>query len=155
MTFSSSKATRAVRASIESDTQHGAVVPPLHLSSNYTFAGLGEPRQYDYTRSGNPTRDALGDALAELEGGAGAVITASGMGALTVLTQFLAPGDTIVAPHDCYGGSYRLFEQQSKKGLFDVEFVNQTEIENLRAVCAAVQPKIILTESPSNPRLRI
>ena len=155
MTFSASKATRAVRASIESDTQHGAVVPPLHLSSNYSFAGLGEPRQYDYTRSGNPTRDALGDALAELEGGAGSVITASGMGALTVLTQFLSPGDTIIAPHDCYGGTYRLFEQQSKKGLFEVEFVNQTEIETLRAVCADVSPKIILTESPSNPLLRI
>jgi cystathionine gamma-synthase len=155
MTFSTSKATRAVRASIESDTQHGAVVPPLHLSSNYAFIGLGEPRQYDYTRSGNPTRDALGDALAELEGGAGAVITASGMGALTVLTQFLSPGDTIIAPHDCYGGTYRLFEQQSKKGLFEVEFVNQTQIETLRAVCADVSPKIILTESPSNPLLRI
>jgi len=155
MTFSASKATRAVRASIESDTQHGAVVPPLHLSSNYSFAGFGEPRQYDYTRSGNPTRDALGDALAELEGGAGAVITASGMGALTVLTQFLSPGDTIIAPHDCYGGTYRLFEQQSKKGLFNVEFVNQTKLETLRAVCTDVSPKIILTESPSNPLLRI
>ncbi len=155
MTFSASKATRAVRASIESDTQYGAVVPPLHLSSNYAFAGFGEPRKYDYTRSGNPTRDALGDALAELEGGAGAVITASGMGALTVLTQFLSPGDTIIAPHDCYGGTFRLFEQQSKKGLFEVEFVDQTKIETLRAVCADVRPKIILTESPSNPRLRI
>lgn len=155
MTFSTTKATQAVRASIESDTQHGAVVPPLHLSSNYTFSGLGEPRQYDYTRSGNPTRDALGDALAELEGGAGAVVTASGMGALTVLTQFLTPGDTIVAPHDCYGGSYRLFEQQSRKGLFDVEFVDQTDLEALRTVCESRSPKIILTESPSNPLLRI
>ena len=155
MTSSASKATQAVRAAIESDTQHGAVVPPLHLSSNYAFAALGEPRQYDYTRSGNPTRDALGQALAELEGGAGAVVTASGMGALTVLTQFLSPGDTIIAPHDCYGGTYRLFDQQSKKGLFEVEFVNQTEIETLRAVCAEVKPKIILTESPSNPLLRI
>ena len=155
MTSPASKATQAVRAAIESDTQHGAVVPPLHLSSNYAFAALGEPRQYDYTRSGNPTRDALGQALAELEGGAGAVVTASGMGALTVLTQFLSPGDTIIAPHDCYGGTYRLFDQQSKKGLFEVEFVNQTEIETLRAVCAEVKPKIILTESPSNPLLRI
>ena len=155
MTFSASKATRAVRASIESDTQHGAVVPPLHLSSNYAFAGLGEPRQYDYTRSGNPTRDALADALADLEGGAGAVVTASGMGALTVLTQFLCPGDTIIAPHDCYGGTYRLFEQQSKKGLFEVEFVDQTDLEALQTVCARVRPKIILTESPSNPLLRI
>jgi cystathionine gamma-synthase len=130
-------------------------VPPLHLSSNYAFEGLGQPRQYDYTRSGNPTRDALADALAELEGGAGAVVTASGMGALTVLTQLLSPGDTIVAPHDCYGGTFRLFEQQSLKGLFNVEFVNQTELETLRSVCARVEPKIILTESPSNPLLRI
>ena len=155
MTSSVSKATSAVRASIESDTQHGAVVPPLHLSSNYTFAGLGNPRQYDYTRSGNPTRDGLAGALAELEGGAGAVVTASGMGALTVLTQFLRPGDTIIAPHDCYGGTYRLFDQQSQKGLFNVEFVNQTELDTLRAVCTALRPKIILTESPSNPVLRI
>jgi len=72
MTLSANAATKAVRAAIESDTQHGAVVPPLHLSSNYAFAGFGEKRQYDYTRSGNPTRDALGSALAELEGGAGA-----------------------------------------------------------------------------------
>ena len=155
MNPSVSKATSAVRASIESDTQHGAVVPPLHLSSNYAFAGLGQPRQYDYTRSGNPTRDALADALAELEGGAGAVVTASGMGALTVLTQFLSPGDTIIAPHDCYGGTYRLFEQQALKGLFDVEFVDQTDLETLRGVCRQVRPKIILTESPSNPLLRI
>ncbi len=155
MTSSVSKATSAVRASIESDTQHGAVVPPMHLSSNYAFADFGEPRQYDYTRSGNPTRDALGDALTDLEGGAGAVITASGMGALTVLTQFLCPGDTIIAPHDCYGGTYRLFEQQSQKGLFNVEFVNQTELDTLRRVCQQVRPKIILTESPSNPVLRI
>ena len=155
MTNPVSQATRAVRASIETDTQHGAVVPPLHLSSNYTFAGFGEPRQYDYTRSGNPTRDALADALADLEGGAGAVVTASGMGALTLLTQFLRPGDTIIAPHDCYGGTYRLFEQQSLKGLFEVEFVDQTDLAALRAVCAAVRPKLILSESPSNPLLRI
>ena len=155
MTAPASKATSAVRASIESDTQFGAVVPPLHLSSNYTFAGFGEPRKYDYTRSGNPTRDALADALAELEGGAGAVVTASGMGALTLLTQFLRPGDTIIAPHDCYGGTYRLLEQQSLKGLFDVEFIDQTDLVELRAVCARVRPRIILTESPSNPVLRI
>jgi len=154
MTISASKATRAVRAAIESDTQHGAVVPPLHLSSNYTFAGFDEKRQYDYTRSGNPTRDALADALTELEGGAGSVVTASGMGALTLLTQFLKPGDVIIAPHDCYGGTFRLFEQQAKKGLFEVRFVDQTNTEALTAACACA-PKIILTETPSNPLLRI
>ncbi|MGI9237824.1 MAG: cystathionine gamma-synthase [Woeseiaceae bacterium] len=154
MTSTASKATRAVRASIESDTQHGAVVPPLHLSSNFAFAGFGEKRQYDYTRSGNPTRDALADVLAELEGGAGAVVTSSGMAALTLLTQLLKPGDVIIAPHDCYGGTFRLFEQQSKKGLFDVRFVDQTDLDALRAA-SACGPRIILTETPSNPLLRV
>jgi cystathionine gamma-synthase len=154
MNYQASKATRAVRASIESDTQYGAVVPPLHLSSNFSFKGLGEKREYDYTRSGNPTRDALADALTELEGGAGAVVTSSGMAALTLLTQLLEPGDTIVAPHDCYGGTYRLFEQQSKKGLFKVLFVDQTDTEALRKACEC-RPKIILAETPSNPLLRI
>ncbi len=154
MTSTASKATRAVRASIESDTQHGAVVPPLHLSSNFAFAGFGEKRQYDYTRSGNPTRDALADALCELEGGAGAVVTSSGMAALTLLTQLLEPGDVIIAPHDCYGGTFRLFEQQSKKGLFEVRFVDQTDLKALREACMC-GPKIILTETPSNPLLRI
>jgi cystathionine gamma-synthase len=90
-----------------------------------------------------------------LEGGAGAVVTASGMGALTLLTQFLRPGDTIIAPHDCYGGTYRLFEQQSLKGLFNVEFVDQTNLDALRRVCEKTNPTIILTESPSNPVLRV
>jgi cystathionine gamma-synthase len=62
--------TRAVRAGIETDPQHGAVVPPLHLSTNYSFAGFNEKREYDYSRSGNPTRDLLADALADLEHGA-------------------------------------------------------------------------------------
>tara|TARA_R110002096_G_scaffold124002_1_gene268097 strand:- start:31177 stop:32373 length:1197 start_codon:yes stop_codon:yes gene_type:complete len=154
MTSPANQATRAVRASIESDTQHGAVVPPLHLSSNFAFAGFGDKRQYDYTRSGNPTRDALADALAELEGGAGAVVTSSGMAALTLLTQLLEPGDTIIAPHDCYGGTFRLFEQQSKKGLFEVLFVDQTDSDALAAACQR-KPKIILAETPSNPLLRI
>ncbi len=154
MTSSKSKATAAVRASIEADTQHGAVVPPLHLSSNFAFSGFGEKRQYDYTRSGNPTRDALADALTELEGGAGAVVTSSGMAALTLLTQMLEPGDTIIAPHDCYGGTYRLFEQQSAKGLFDVLWVDQSDLDALATACEC-GPRIILTETPSNPLLRI
>jgi cystathionine gamma-synthase len=154
MTSPASKATQAVRASIETDTQHGAVVPPLHLSSNFAFEGFGEKRQYDYTRSGNPTRDALADALAKMEGGAGAVVTSSGMAALTLLTQLLKPGDVIVAPHDCYGGTFRLFEQQSKKGLFEVRFVDQTDLQALREACAD-RPAIILAETPSNPLLRI
>lgn len=154
MTFSVDSATAAVRASLETDTQHGAVVPPLHLSSNYTFKALGEKREYDYTRSGNPTRDALADALCELEGGAGATVTSSGMAALNLVLQLLEPGDLLVAPHDCYGGTYRLFESLAAKGHFEVLFVDQTDESAIQAACAR-KPRLILVETPSNPLLRI
>tara|TARA_R110002049_G_scaffold1062_14_gene8021 strand:- start:128 stop:1318 length:1191 start_codon:yes stop_codon:yes gene_type:complete len=154
MTLSTNAATIAVRAAIESDTQHGAVVPPLHLSSNYAFAGFGKKREYDYTRSGNPTRDALGSALAELEGGAGAVVTSSGMAALNVLVQLLQPGDLFVVPHDCYGGTFRLYESLGRKGHFEVLFVDQSDDKALQAAIAR-KPKLILVETPSNPLLRI
>ena len=154
MTFSTDPATAAVRAAIESDTQHGAVVPPLHLSSNFTFREFGQKREYDYTRSGNPTREALADALTELEGGAGAVVTSSGLAALNLLAQLLEPGDLLIAPHDCYGGTYRLFESLASKGHFEVQFVNQTDEVAIRAACAR-RPALILVETPSNPLLRI
>jgi len=154
MSSQASRATRAVRTAIESDTQHGAVVPPLHLSSNYAFAGFGEKRQYDYTRSGNPTRDALAEALTTLEGGAGAVVTASGMAALNVVVQLLEPGDLLVVPHDCYGGTYRLYEALGRKGHFEVLFIDQSDERALADACTR-RPKLILTETPSNPLLRI
>ena len=154
MTSKSDSATIAVRAAIESDTQHGAVVPPLYLSSNFAFAGYGEKREYDYTRSGNPTRDALADALTELEGGAGTVVTSSGMAALTLLCQLLEPGDLLIAPHDCYGGTYRLLESLSGKGHFDVAFIDETDAAEIARACLR-KPKLILVETPSNPLLRI
>ncbi len=154
MTSKAAPATRAVRAAIESDTQYGAVVPPMHLSSNFAFPSFGNKGAYDYTRTGNPTRDALADVLAELEGGAGAVVTASGMGALTLLVQLLKPGDVLIAPHDCYGGTYRLFDSLARKGHFDVRFVDQTNLKALAEACAD-EPALILTETPSNPLLRI
>ena len=147
-------ATVAVRASIESDEQHGAVVPPLYLSSTFAFAGYADKGQYDYTRSGNPTRDALADALSELEGGAGAVITSSGMAALTLLVQLLKPGDLLIAPHDCYGGTYRLFDSLAARGQFQVRFVDQHDDEAL-SDAIALKPRLILVETPSNPLLRI
>lgn len=147
-------ATTAVRSAIESDTQHGAVVPPLYLSTNFTFSAFGEARRYDYTRSGNPTRDALGEALADLEGGAGATVTASGTAAVTLVCQLLKPGDLLIAPHDCYGGTYRLFESLAERGLFVVRFVDQTDHEALRRVFA-LGPRMIWVETPSNPLLRI
>jgi cystathionine gamma-synthase len=147
-------ATKAVRASLESDSQFGAVMPPLHLSTNYTFEALGKKRKYDYTRSGNPTRDSLADALAELEHGEGAVITSSGMAALNLVLQLLSPGDLLLAPHDCYGGTHRLFENLSDKGHFDVLFIDQADAAAMHRACSK-KPRLILLETPSNPLLSI
>jgi cystathionine gamma-synthase len=146
--------TRAVRAGIESDTQHGAVVPALHLSTNYSFTGLGGKRAYDYSRSGNPTRDLLGNALAELEQGAGAVITASGMAAVALALELVPAGATVLAAHDCYGGTWRLLDAWAKKGRFSVRFVDLTDNHAL-AEGLALKPALVWVETPSNPLLRI
>ncbi|WP_267118124.1 O-succinylhomoserine (thiol)-lyase, partial [Xanthomonas sacchari] len=150
-----SAATAAVRAGIDRDTAYGAVTPPIVLSSNFSFDGFGNKRQYDYTRSGNPTRDLLGEALAELEGGAGGVITATGMGAINlVLNALLQPGDKLVVPHDAYGGSWRLFNALAKKGHFELITADLTDPRSL-ADALAQAPKLVLIETPSNPLLRI
>ena len=132
----------------------GAVVPPLHLSSTYAFRGFGDKRKYDYSRSGNPTRDLLADALTDLEGGAGAVITGSGMGAITLVGHILPVGARVIAPHDCYGGTFRLFTAWQKRGELAVEFV---DFGNAAAVDAALSKPAALVwiETPSNPLLRI
>ena len=146
--------TACVRSGVGTDSAHGAVMPPLYLSSNYTFEGFDQKRAYDYTRTGNPTRDALGDALAELEGGAGAVVTASGMAALTVICHLVKAGERIVAPHDCYGGTYRLLSTLAERGHFEVDFADLTDPRSRKAALAA-GPRLVLVETPSNPLLRI
>ncbi len=147
-------ATEAVRAGICEDPAHGAVIPPIYLSSNYTFEGFDRKRQYDYTRSGNPTRDQLGGALARLEHGAGATVTASGMAAIHLVCALLEPGDLLVAPHDCYGGTYRLLDSLSRKGHFEVAFVDQNDAAALAGVLAR-RPRLVMVETPSNPLLRV
>jgi cystathionine gamma-synthase len=146
--------TRAVRAGLENCDVTGAVVPPLHLSSTYAFRGFGDKRKYDYSRSGNPTRDLLADALSDLEGGAGAVITGSGMGAITLVGHLLPVGARVIAPHDCYGGTFRLFTAWQKRAELAVEFV---DFGNPSAVTAALSKPaaMVWIETPSNPLLRI
>jgi cystathionine gamma-synthase len=147
-------ATIAARAGVDTDPAQGAVMPPLYLSSNYSFAGFAQKRRYDYTRSGNPTRDVLAGALAELEGGAGGVVTSSGMSAITLLTAQLKPEDLLIAPHDCYGGCYRLFKAQAERGLYQVDFIDFTDQAAITAALAR-KPKVVWIETPSNPLLRI
>jgi cystathionine gamma-synthase len=146
--------TRAVRAGIESDAHHGAVVPALHLSTNYTFEGFRQKRRYDYSRSGNPTRDLLAEALAELEEGEGAVVTSSGMAAVAVVLELVPAGGLVLAAHDCYGGTWRLLDAWAKKGRFRVIFANLTDPAKL-ADALIEKPDLVWIETPSNPLLRI
>ena len=147
--------TVAVRAGIDRDEAFGAVTPPLVLSSNFSFAGFDCKRRYDYTRSGNPTRDLLAEALAQLEGGAGAVVTSSGMAAVTlVLNALLQPGDRIVVPHDGYGGSWRLFDALARKGHFELVVADLTDPRAL-ADALGEPPALVWIETPSNPLLRV
>ncbi len=147
--------TLAARYAVDSDDAHGAVIPPLYMSSNFSFHGFGEKREYDYTRSGNPNRDQLAGALAALEGGAGGVITASGMSAVHLATQLVKPGELIVAPHDCYGGCHRLFTAASSRGLFDLSWLPLWETESSVQRILELRPRMVWIETPSNPLLRI
>jgi len=148
-------ATIAARAGIAQDTAFGAVTPPLYLTSTYELKAFKQPGQYDYSRSNNPTRDLLAETLAELEGGAKAIVTSTGMSACLLALQLLTPKDTLVIPHDCYGGSYRLFTNLAqRKQAFKVVIVNFQQpgwAEQIRAAAA----KMIWLETPSNPLLQI
>jgi cystathionine gamma-synthase len=147
-------ATRAVRAGIATDLHHGAVVPPIHLSSTFAFEGFGKKRLYDYTRTGNPTREHLANALAELEGGEGAVVTSTGMSAVALVLQLVRPGDLVLAAHDCYGGTHRILRSLAGRGQFDVEFVDLTSELAVETVKVR-RPKLLWIETPSNPLLRV
>ncbi|MBH0044747.1 cystathionine gamma-synthase [Pseudoalteromonas sp. NZS11_1] len=148
------KATIAVRNGVDADKHHGAVVPPIYLSTTYSFADFDTKREYDYGRSGNPNRDILAETLAKLEGGARGIITATGMAAVHLATQLLNSDDTLVIPHDCYGGSYRLFTSLQKRGLLKLEILDLTKEESLQQILV-IKPKLIWIETPSNPVLRL
>jgi len=149
-----SLATRAVRAALDSDPQHRAVMPPLHLSANFAFEAPGVCGRFDYTRSGNPTRQHLADALSDLEGGAGAVVTATGMAAVTVVMHLISPGDVVVAPHDCYGGTQRLLKALARRAGFTVLWLDQTLPSSLE-IARLRRPRLVWVETPSNPLLRV
>lgn len=119
--------TIAAANGIAGDEEFGAVVPPVYLSSTFAFAGFEKPRAYEYTRTSNPSRDVLADTIAKLEGGAGAVMLASGMAASDLVLSRLKPRDRVIAPHDCYGGTYRLLSARRDRGQFDLSFIDQSD----------------------------
>ena len=149
-----STTTRAVRAAIGTDAHHGAVVPPIHLSSTFAFEGYNRKRKYDYTRSGNPTRDHLAAALAELEEGCGGVVTSSGMSAVALALHLAPPGARVLAAHDCYGGTYRLLRALHQRGQISLEFADLTAADAARTIEQSA-PALVWVETPSNPLLRI
>ena len=139
---------------IKKKDSHGAVVDPLYLSTNYKFKELGDHPEFDYSRSGNPTRQLLENALAELEGGEGAVVTNSGMSAVMLLSALVPLKGNIVLPHDCYGGTFRLFKNLEKRGLLTAHYLNQAD-KDFHSKVLSIQPDLIWIETPSNPLLRL
>ena len=146
--------TKTVQAEIGTDKAYGSVPPALYLSSTYRWPSVAQKGEYDYGRSNNPNRDGLSNVLASLEGGAGAVITSSGMAAIDLVFNLLNTDDLIVAPHDCYGGTHRLLTHRAQQGRMRVEFVDQGDSKAL-ALAIANKPKLVLIETPSNPLMRL
>lgn len=146
--------TVAAANGIADDSAFGAVAPPLYLSSTFAFEGFERPGRFDYSRTANPSRAVLADTLAKLEGGAGAVITASGLAALDLVLSRLESGQFLIAPHDCYAGTMRLLDARQERGGFSVEYVDQTDSEALHRLLRDF-PTMVLVETPSNPLMRI
>lgn len=146
--------TVVARAGVDEDNAHGAVMPPICLSANFSFDGHGGKRAFDYTRSGNPTRSQLAAALAKLERGAGAVVTSSGMAAVDLVLNLLPGGARVLAPHDCYGGTWRLLTALARRGAIELDLINQGDCDALGAALSR-EPALVWLETPSNPLMRI
>lgn len=146
--------TRGLMSGLNSDPL-GSVIPPIYLSTNYGFSHPGDGPDFDYVRAGNPTRRALADALATLESGAGCTTTASGMAAITLVVEVFVPvGGRVVAPSDCYGGTWRLLRRLADKGRLRLDLVEFTDPDAVtRALAEPVD--LVWVETPSNPLMRI
>ena len=148
------KETIAAKAGVGSDKQYGAIIPPLYLTSNFKYGEVGEAQEYEYTRQSNPTRDHLINALAELESGLGGEILSSGMAAITLVANILENKSRVIVPHDCYGGTFRLFSSLAHKGVLEVYFINQSQKSFYKEIISEINPDLIWIETPSNPLLQ-
>jgi cystathionine gamma-lyase len=146
--------TRAIHVGQERDPQTGAVVPPIHVASTFVQPGAGVWGEFDYSRSGNPTRNSFERAIADLEGGIGGLAFASGMAATHCATMLLEAGDHVLAGSDIYGGTYRLLHKVLSRAGVAVTLAPSTD---LAAFEAAITPKtkLLWVESPGNPQMSI
>ena len=149
-----SSTSRTVQIGTGTDRQTGAISFPIYPSATYRHPGVGQSTGYDYTRSGNPTRQVLEDALADLEGGARGLAFASGMAALTTLFLHFSSGDHLVVSEDLYGGTYRVLDQVFAKFHLGVSYVDTSSPAAVRAALRP-QTRAILVETPGNPLLGI
>lgn len=143
-----------VQIGSKTDPRTGALSTPIYQTASFRHPALGESTGYDYTRSGNPTRQALEEGLARLEGGSGACAFSSGLAAITTLLMLYQQGDHLIVVEDCYGGTYRLFEQVLSRFGLTASYVDATTLD---AIGQALRPetKAVFIETPTNPLLRI
>lgn len=146
--------TRIVQAGLGLASTTGAVVPPLHTSSTFIWKDIETKGEFDYGRTKNPTRELLTQALVDLEGGVGGEIVNSGMAAIDLCLNLLNADDLIIAPHDCYGGTHRLFTHRALQNRIRVKFVDQGDMKALKTAMSEA-PKMVFIETPSNPLMRI
>ncbi len=146
--------TQSVHTGVNIDKTFNSVITPLYPTSTFFFDEIGKNKGFDYTRSGNPTRAALENNIAALEGGVNCSVTATGMAAITAVMFFLKPGDHIVAGDDIYGGTYRLFNAVLKPMGFNFSFINMRDLALVKK-SVTTKTKMIWIETPSNPLLNI
>ncbi|HTI49760.1 MAG TPA: PLP-dependent aspartate aminotransferase family protein, partial [Planctomycetaceae bacterium] len=146
--------TRCVHVGVDKDDTFNSCITPIYPTSTFRFEALGKTKGYDYTRSGNPTRRALEESLASLEGGIDCRATCTGMSAITATMHLFKPGDHIIAGHDIYGGTYRLFVSPFTDFGIRFSLVNMQDIDNVRKAITP-ETKCIWIETPSNPLLNL
>ena len=147
--------TIASKAGIGTDKQYGSIVPPIYLGTNFEYEELGKEPIYEYSRQENPTRDHLIQALSDLEEGLGGEILSSGMAAISLIANILELKSKVILPHDCYGGTFRLFSSLAEKGILEVHFLNQGSKSFIGESIDEINPDLIWIESPSNPLLQV
>ena len=146
--------TRAIHVGQDPDAEFGAVSVPIYQTSTYAQPAVGKPKAYDYARGGNPTREALQEVLASLEGGTRALSFSSGLGATTTLLLTLRPGDHVVLGDDVYGGTYRLLARVMNGWGVEFDTVDLADEVSLRAAIRD-RTRIVWLESPTNPLMKI
>jgi cystathionine gamma-synthase len=146
--------TRTVHVGVDKDTAYNSIITPIYQTSTFRFEDIGVTRGYDYTRTANPTRTALEENIASLEGGQGAAVVATGMSAITTVLHLFRPGDHIVCTHDCYGGTERILRTYQEQFNIGVSYADLRSVDALRK---ALRPntKAVWIETPSNPLLNV